>query len=603
MSHSLCSLWLLLLLRLLLCLPLFLLPAVAASALLTSRLPAPLFCFVSVVDSSSFPHAENLIGSIHTHAPLHSILLFDAGVTAAQRVILANFENVQLMPPPLPHLSDRYTLQPQALLSISLTSTACRRTVFLDSTLELTSYPNVFDSFLKQQTYLFTAGPAPGSSSTAAAKLIVSSLVMAVDATSDVSFRSLLQTAVECMTASRGCTVQLPEPSPRDNRTRLELTLTALLSELRVEQPDVGVWGEQVVVRAAPQFDPASAAVSHEADGQAVTRRQSAFFPYVDAARKRVKLAVVVPFIPSQQAAVLSQLQASAVHVGCWSQLSSRSTEQPPEPITQDQTLAAAYVPPVFFPPALGDPLDVRPSVDLLLYSNGGLNGSASAAFMSQVHASVNASHLSECFGSIRLVSAALTAAEDVYPFGIGVMWQRLFIDPQLSLRHAGYSHFLFMEPDTRPLRRFWLHALLSDIQPQHAATVNASAQYAVSDWWVKGSVYRGQRDLGLYLMHINGNALYHLSSAFLSYLQLVWQRFPFARDSDSEGFDMDLFAFIAGSPQEIRSHSWWDGADDRAANRRQLAAAVIHKLRFTETLRNCWATGSARLHRRTLSH
>ena len=74
-------------------------------------------------------------------------------------------------------------------------------------------------------------------------------------------------------------------------------------------------------------------------------------------------------------------------------------------------------------------------------------------------------------------------------------MWQRLLTNEQsshLSLRAYGYTHFFLMEPDVRPIRSYWLDAIV-----EHIAKGHNEELYIATQWWMVGSVYRGSMHTG----------------------------------------------------------------------------------------------------------
>jgi hypothetical protein len=80
------------------------------------------------------------------------------------------------------------------------------------------------------------------------------------------------------------------------------------------------------------------------------------------------------------------------------------------------------------------------------------------------------------------------------------------------------YDYFFLMESDVQAIRPYWL-----DNMYEHA-------EYAMEDFWIKGSVYRGPATPKEYCMdiywgcgdHFNGNSMYRLGDpVFDSFLRL----------------------------------------------------------------------------------
>ena len=258
-------------------------------------------------------------------------------------------------------------------------------------------------------------------------------------------------------------------------------------------------------------------------DGKYDERRGNGELPYVDSIRKRLRLAIVVPFVRSQISTLVLQLNLSTFYTAC-------------------KNLSA--------------------SVDLIFYHNEGQHSS----LHTMVH---QIEYVNKCYRKIRYIAVNLTAEKNWYPLGSFVMWQKLFMydeDNDLSLRAQGYTHFFLMEPDTRPIRQFWIDAIINEItNAQHRKI------YFATNWWMSGSVYRGTKLIGQRFLHINGNALYHLSSSFISHIQ-SFSRDYMTGENLQYGYDLALFSFLLDN-QKLGKRFW-------------------HKFRFSDFIQNCWHTG-----------
>lgn len=80
------------------------------------------------------------------------------------------------------------------------------------------------------------------------------------------------------------------------------------------------------------------------------------------------------------------------------------------------------------------------------------------------------------------------------------------------------YDYAFVMETDVRPLRPYWLD------------NIYEHAEFAMEDFWIKGSVFRGTATPKEYCMgilwgcgdHFNGNSMYRLGDpVFDSFLRL----------------------------------------------------------------------------------
>jgi hypothetical protein len=148
---------------------------------------------------------------------------------------------------------------------------------------------------------------------------------------------------------------------------------------------------------------------------------------------------------------------------------------------------------------------------------------------------------------------------------GSAIMWKKLFLS-SFSLRtHGGYTHFFLMEPDTRPIRSYWLDAIVEKITNGHPRE-----SYLTTKWWMMGSIYRGTKSIGNHFLHINGNALYHLTFDLIQFIESVSIEYPYHSEK-SRGYDLDLFFYLL-------NHI------DQAKN-------LWHKFQFTDLIQNCWHT------------
>ena len=129
---------------------------------------------------------------------------------------------------------------------------------------------------------------------------------------------------------------------------------------------------------------------------------------------------------------------------------------------------------------------------------------------------------IQQCIRNVRYVSASLTAEEDQYPFGPSNMFWNLFNTRQLL---AQYHAFYWMEPDNYPCRARWIDRLYEELALD-------------AEFWMKGSLLRDVSDTRnpdyetyTFREHLNGNALYRLSSSkfrdFMAKVQAEWRQRP----------------------------------------------------------------------------
>ncbi|CAF2104514.1 unnamed protein product [Rotaria magnacalcarata] len=245
-------------------------------------------------------------------------------------------------------------------------------------------------------------------------------------------------------------------------------------------------------------------------------------YNYIDSIRKQFRLAIVIPFIQSQFNTLIHQLNIENIYSPCRSPFKS---------------------------------------IDLIFYHN-----EQPLSILDYLIRQLNYEH--RCFKNIRIFAANLSEEENAYPIGSTIMWKKLFIDEHLSnisLRYHGYTHFFLMEPDTRPIRSYWLDAIVEQIINSHTRE-----SYISTRWWMTGSVYRGFESIGQNAFHINGNALYHLSLSFVQFIEL------FLKDCRTEsqrvlGYDLGLFLYLFKNIDEGKK--FW------------------HKFQFSDFIQNCWHT------------
>jgi hypothetical protein len=190
-------------------------------------------------------------------------------------------------------------------------------------------------------------------------------------------------------------------------------------------------------------------------------------------------------------------------------------------------------------------------SIDLIFYSN--------QKYISQFNYS------NQCYQNIHYISIELSEEENRYPIGSALMWKKLFLSP-FSLRTRGYTHFFLMEPDTRPIRSYWLDAIVEQIINGHSRE-----SYLITKWWIIGSIYRGSKSIGNDFLHINGNALYHLTFDLIQFIENVSIEYPYDSDK-SMGYDLDLFLYLFKHLDQTKT--------------------IWHKFQFTDFIQNCWHTG-----------
>ena len=637
-----------------------------------------------------FLSLENLLGSVHAHAPNHRVLVYDLGLTPEQALVLEGYMNVQVVPmhrcQPRRHLSQhsqhshltdwklaafKPIIMLDALTRINSPQTdsaaptaaavpGSQAILYLDADMELTSYPALVERLLEKDGYVFAAASASASATADASPLNQATEAMAqflqtqlgtklsaaaedadtrrvstafmAFASHSPAVESVLRPAAKC-----ACEIQCISPPSSSSAAAAAATATSSLFSLLVahssssssseqklrvsselalrgdrarvlDQTLEQLEGQVVYHRGGPASNSPSATFS--GDGQSVEEDElsarlewGASLPYTDSLLRRTRLALVVPFVLDDLDQIRAQWAANLVFSPC--------------------TLPTANV------------------VDLVFFFSGGPNATLAAELRRLVDGAAEGpvgsayAQVRACFRQVVLQYARLSAQEDIYPAGPTFMFDRLLAHPDVRLRARGYTHFLLHEADNRPVRQKWLDRIYDIVRPPNApvipammttttmtmtqpsaattptatATVSeadpsspspdsaalgvaaaavasssslmsvavavAPFPYASSEWWLTGSLYRGTHDTGGWLLHINGNALYSLSSTFVSYASLVWRHLPLY----DYAYDGALTHYLWGSGRK----------GFRQSPRQHAAQRFWHRFRFTDTVQNCW--------------
>ncbi|KAK4530164.1 hypothetical protein CCYA_CCYA03G1021 [Cyanidiococcus yangmingshanensis] len=104
------------------------------------------------------------------------------------------------------------------------------------------------------------------------------------------------------------------------------------------------------------------------------------------------------------------------------------------------------------------------------------------------------------CFRTIRWVEANVDPEADVHPDGTCYQFYNMFSDP----RFRNHYRFVFlMEPDVHPIRAYWLDSITQML-----------LQGTASDhFWIRGSTSKCPGRYAFNDYHVNGNAIYNISS------------------------------------------------------------------------------------------
>jgi hypothetical protein len=176
-----------------------------------------------------------------------------------------------------------------------------------------------------------------------------------------------------------------------------------------------------------------------------------------------------------------------------------------------------------------------------------------------------------QCFSPvITFRYSQLTPEEDKYPVCANHMFYRMMHD---ELHFLNYRYFFFKEPDTFAIRGDWLNRVI----------YLAYTKSKINDFWVMGSVYRGDVSFrkdgrndgdprGGDLMtlssniHVNGNALYATVQAFRDYLKIVEA-------------NVALFPYDTAVMHYIFEYGW------------KTAREYWHHFQYSDYIMNLWKT------------
>ncbi|CAM9769234.1 unnamed protein product [Ectocarpus sp. 6 AP-2014] len=177
-------------------------------------------------------------------------------------------------------------------------------------------------------------------------------------------------------------------------------------------------------------------------------------------------------------------------------------------------------------------PLNVR-YTDLVIYSAEPVN---EHALLSKVPTAA-----SMCFRRTKVVSAGLTAEENVYPRGPSSQFYKLFLDPEVSKEFELYDALAIIE---------------SDVAVTHETSFERLYKAAFTTeepFWMKGSTLDGAefhetamvQEMWHIIGHLNGNAIYNNKApAFAEFVNFTLHRWEYDLP-----YDVALWATIADFP------------------------------------------------------
>lgn len=200
-------------------------------------------------------------------------------------------------------------------------------------------------------------------------------------------------------------------------------------------------------------------------------------------------------------------------------------------------------------------------NISLVLY----LNGQADKAVEAELKLQFNnlPPSVRSCWSEMEVRWAKLSPEKDTYLTGSRSMFE-VMLNGWIGLREAHYV--LYMEPDARPIRPFWLSLL------------DAQTRWPNPPFWLKGSLFRGDKQaikahLLMNLFHINGNAIYNLGDP--DFRNFYWHRVRdwVVKSKKELAYDTDFFRYML----DPTNHPY--------------ARSVAHLFQHTELIQNQYHT------------
>ncbi|EFC43319.1 predicted protein [Naegleria gruberi] len=186
-----------------------------------------------------------------------------------------------------------------------------------------------------------------------------------------------------------------------------------------------------------------------------------------------------------------------------------------------------------------GNKKDLRKTFDLIFYMNKDVNQGIENTLIESLSKKKS---VTKCFRQVRFLYAHLNEEKhDKYPFGPTNQFFGMLVDN--ADFYTTYSHFLYLEPDVKALRPFWL---------EHVTSILKHYEIVKPDFWVIGSQFRGGGKVWALInrFHVNGNALYTTDASFRYYMKMI-------RDH-AHVFDMDPYEFLLTYDNfQLTKHVW----------------------------------------------
>lgn len=193
-------------------------------------------------------------------------------------------------------------------------------------------------------------------------------------------------------------------------------------------------------------------------------------------------------------------------------------------------------------------------SVNLIFYVSGIKNTALDLELISPINKT--------CFSSIRIEYVDLPEKVENHLDGAKYMFEKI-LSRSFNYGVAKISHVFLMEPDCKPIRKFWLNAINNQIIAPN------------NHFWMKGSIFRGHAGIKKNLfdrIHINGNAIYNLENdEFRDFYFNIVRPFMLKHyRNNMGGYDVHFFKLLL----------WNNGSN---------FTEYYHKFQFSDFIQNHW--------------
>ncbi len=268
---------------------------------------------------------------------------------------------------------------------------------------------------------------------------------------------------------------------------------------------------------------------------------------------------LVIPFHVSQEEQAKRMLEMWKYFPPCKATVDGESDLEEDRGLT-DEERAWMRDKTSYFRRNFGD--DINPlgrNIELVFFVSSGYNMALEESLLGAFNALPE--HAKSCFSSAHVRYASLKSHQDTYLDGSREMFEKM-LQGTIGITEAKYA--MYMEPDCRPIRPYWL------------SVIDSLCRYPNQSFWVKGTIFRGnfkaiRNPIFYNLFHINGNAIYNVADqGFRDYY--FNQVRPYVLSlRQPQAYDTDTFKYLI-------EPAHYDKVKD-----------IIHKFQFSDFIQNHW--------------